>query len=87
MREELRRQIAELEAEISRFMALECPDVELPALLCRGPALLSSEELEQVRDELLELRADLHDYVIAQVRARWNEPAPRRRWWDRLRGR
>jgi hypothetical protein len=55
MRRELMRQIAALELKLSKFRRDHAPYEQLPALLKRGPALLSTEELEQVRDELLEL--------------------------------
>jgi hypothetical protein len=55
MRRELMRQIAALEVKLSKFRRDQAPFEQLPELLKRGPALLSTEQLEQVRDELLEL--------------------------------
>jgi hypothetical protein len=90
MRGDLRRQIALLEAEISRFVVENCPDVVLPEQPIRGPAVLSSADLEQVRDELLQLRADLHEHIVGEAWSGGRDAAvrgTRSRWWDSLRGR
>lgn len=63
MRRELMRQIAALELKLSKFRRDHAPFEQMPALLKRGPALLSTEELEQVRDELLELIDDLQGRI------------------------
>jgi hypothetical protein len=63
MRRELMRQIAALELKLSKFRRDHAPYDRLPEMLQRGPALLSTEQLEQVRDELLELINDLQGRV------------------------
>jgi DNA-binding transcriptional regulator YhcF (GntR family) len=80
-RRELRRQIAELEASLAR---LPPPPTlaDAPARAPRPPALLSTEGLEQVRDELLARLQEL-DAQRAAVLQRLEqlgveEPAPRR---------
>lgn len=67
MRRELMRQIAALELKLSKFRRDNAPFEQLPALLKRGPALLSTEELEQVRDELINLIDDLQGRVAVRV--------------------
>lgn len=60
MRGDLRRQIALLERELARIKAIVAPwDAERITPL-RGPALLPSETLEQVRDELLNAVRAVH---------------------------
>jgi hypothetical protein len=63
MRRELMRQIAALELKLSKIRRDHAPYERLPELLQRGPALLSTEQLEQVRDELLALIEDLRGRV------------------------
>ena len=54
MRRELMRQIAALELRFSQLRRDHAPYEQLPPALERGPAMLSTEALEQVRDELLD---------------------------------
>jgi hypothetical protein len=63
MRRELMRQIAALELKLSKFRRDHAPFEQLPELLQRGPALLSTEQLEQVRDEMLGLIDELQGRV------------------------
>lgn len=63
MRRELKRQIEALEQEIADFHIENCPYESFSASPVRGPAVLTNEQLEQVRDELLQIRAELHDRV------------------------
>ncbi len=87
MRGELRRQIALLERDIARFVAVNCPHEPLPGSRTRGPGILTTAELEEVRDELLALRARLHERAVSEAAARSaaRERAlqPRPRWWRR----
>lgn len=64
MRRELIRQIAALELKLSSFRRDQAPFEQLPELPQRGPALLSAELLERVRDELLEQLDVLHRRVV-----------------------
>lgn len=78
MRRELLRQIAHLEAQLSRFTRDNTPFEPMPAVKRRGPAVLPTAALEDIRDELLALRTALHDRVVDRVRDRLvDEPAPR----------
>lgn len=70
MRGELRRQIAFLERDIAKFVALNCPHEPQTASKPRGPGVLATSELEEIRDELLALRTRLHDAVVAEMAAR-----------------
>lgn len=70
MRGELKRQIEALETEIAQFIVDNCPYEELPRLAERGPAVLSTEQLEFVRDELLQLQADLHERLVGRMSER-----------------
>lgn len=63
MRRDLKRQIEALEQEIAGFAIDNCPYESFSASPVRGPAVLTNEQLEQVRDELLTIRAELHDRV------------------------
>jgi DNA-binding transcriptional regulator YhcF (GntR family) len=58
-RRELRRQIAQLEAALARLPPRPVMTDERPAASRPGPALLSTEGLEAVRDELLERLREL----------------------------
>ena len=69
MRRELMRQIAALELKLSRFRRDHAPFEQLPELLQRGPALLTTEQLEQVRDEMLQLVDDLQGRITARFAA------------------
>jgi hypothetical protein len=69
MRRELMRQIAALELKLSKLRRDHAPFEQLPELLQRGPALLSTEQLEQVRDELLALLDDLRGRVTRRFAA------------------
>jgi len=63
MRRDLKRQIKALEQEIADFAIENCPYESFSASPVRGPAVLTNAQLEQVRDELLEIRSELHDRV------------------------
>lgn len=68
MRSELLRQIRRLELETSRFQAANgLSSAASPQPATRGPVLLSTAQLEQVRDELLDVRAALHETVVARI--------------------
>lgn len=93
MRRELMRQIAALELKLSKFRRDHAPFEQLPELLQRGPALLSTEQLEQVRDEMLGLIDDLQGRVTRRFADRIEdvpadpyavEPAAPRSWFQRL---
>jgi DNA-binding transcriptional regulator YhcF (GntR family) len=58
-RRELRRQIAELEGRLVRLPPPPLPPEETPAPRRGTPALLSTEDLEAVRDRLLERLGEL----------------------------
>lgn len=61
MRGDLRRQIAHLERELSRIRAEFAPwDLERSGP-SRGPAILSTAELEEIRDELLDAVRAIRD--------------------------
>lgn len=70
MRSELLRQIRRLEIEMSRFAAANCPFDGAPRSARRGPAILTTAQLEEIRDELLEARAALHQLVVDRSTAR-----------------
>ena len=67
MRGDLRRQIAALERSLTRFVLANCPTEQVRTSQTRGPGLLSTSELEEIRDELLACRARLHDRVIQRT--------------------
>jgi len=67
MRRDLKRQIELLEHEIAAFHVENCPYEAFSASPARGPAVLTNEQLEQVRDELTEIRAELHERVTARA--------------------
>ena len=70
MRSELLRQIRRLELETSRFQAANGLAASAsPQSVTRGPALLTAAQLEQIRDELLDVRAALHETVVARMLA------------------
>lgn len=76
MRAELLRQIRRLELEISRFAVANCPYDTPPGSRRRGPAILTTAQLEEIRDELLAARTALHDLVVERVSARLRASAP-----------
>lgn len=63
MRRELKRQIQQLERDIAAFHVENCPYEAFSASPARGPVVLSNAQLEEVRDELTEIRAELHERV------------------------
>lgn len=65
MRGELRRQIAALERQLTRFVQANCPTEEVRTSVTRGPGLLATAQLEEIRDELLATRARLHERLVA----------------------
>lgn len=67
MRRDLKRQIEQLEQEIANFHVENCPYEAFTASPVRGPVVLSNEQLEQVRDELTEIRSELHERVTARA--------------------
>jgi hypothetical protein len=60
MRGDLRRQIALLERELARIKAIVEPWDGTRMTPLRGPALLPSESLEKIRDELLNAVRRIH---------------------------
>lgn len=91
MRRDLKRQIEALEKEIAGFQIDNCPYESFSASPVRGPAVLSNEELEEVRDELLEIRSELHDRVsqraIERMDSELSAPLPAPGIIERLRRR
>lgn len=86
MRRELARQIAALEGTINRLVVDNAPSRPAQTSPTRGPAILSTAELEQVRDELLAKIARLHGQILQRVD--WEVDEPRvRTGWLRLRRR
>lgn len=85
MRAELLRQIRRLELEIGRFAVDNCPFDTVPAGRTRGPGILPTSALEEIRDELLAIRTALHDLVIERAAAKLTRPARRPSVWARLR--
>ncbi|MCW2997930.1 MAG: hypothetical protein JWN65_1479 [Solirubrobacterales bacterium] len=85
MRAELLRQIRRLELEISRFSVANCPYAAVPASRQRGPAILTTAQLEEIRDELLASRSALHELVVLRMSAGMQSPASSRPPWQRLR--
>jgi hypothetical protein len=80
MRRELMRQIAALEGAISRLVLDGAPYRPAEPSPARGPALLSTEKLEQVRDELLAELARLHGQILQRVESDLDEPRARTAW-------
>jgi hypothetical protein len=70
MRGDLKRQIALLERELTRVKAIVAPWELDRANAARGPALLDSETLERIRDELLN--------AVRALRDRYRADQPRR---------
>ncbi len=85
MRAELLRQIRRLELEIGRFAVTNCPFDTVPAGRTRGPGILPTSELEEIRDELLAIRTALHDLVIERATAKLTRPVRGPSMWARLR--
>jgi hypothetical protein len=77
MRAELLRQIRRLEIEISRFAVANCPYDTVPGSRRRGPAILTTAQLEEIRDELLAARTALHDLVVERVTTGLHPPEPK----------
>lgn len=67
MRRDLKRQIQQLEHEIAQFHVATCPYEAFEASPVRGPAVLTNVQLEEVRDELLAIRAELHERVTQRA--------------------
>lgn len=63
MRRDLKRQIQQLERDIAEFHVENCPYEAFSASPARGPAVLTNEQLEQVRDELTVIRSELHELM------------------------
>lgn len=76
MRAELLRQIRRLEIETSRFAAANCPYDPVPVSPRRGPAILTTAQLEAIRDELLVVRTTMHELVVERLTARVAQPKP-----------
>lgn len=76
MRGELMRQIEALEATLARFITENCPYEELPVMAQRGPVVLTTEQLEYVRDELLAVQRALHDRVVTRMAEGLSSPDP-----------
>jgi hypothetical protein len=80
MRRELMRQIAALEATMSRLLVDNAPCRPAETSPTRGPALLTTVGLEQVRDELLAKVASLHEQILQRVEWEPDEPWVRPVW-------
>ncbi len=77
MRGDLKRQIQALEAELAQCIVDNCPYEVLPTVGERGPAVLTTEQLEFVRDELLVLQRELYERVVAQASGGFDVEGPR----------
>ena len=78
MRRELLRQIAQLERELTRLTSTHSPWDPVVASPHRGPAVLSTADLEVIRDELLGAMSSMHDRIVNKATAVLaDEPAPR----------
>jgi hypothetical protein len=80
MRRELVRQIAALEGKMSRLVVNNAPHRPAQTSPPRGPAILTTAELEQVRDELLAAIARLHGQILQRVEWELDEPQVRTGW-------
>jgi hypothetical protein len=80
MRRELMRQIAALEAAMSRLVLDNAPYDPAHSSPTRGPAILSTAELERVRDELLAELARLHEQILQRVEWELDEPREPTGW-------
>lgn len=86
MRRELLRQIAALERELSRLVSETCPWDPVVANPSRGPAMLSTADLEKIRDELLTASSVVHERIVTRATAGlFDEPEPRGGLLARLR--
>jgi hypothetical protein len=77
MRGDLKRQIQALEGELAQFIVDNCPYEVLPTVDERGPTVLTTEQLEFVRDELLVLQRELYERVVAQASGDLDVEEPR----------
>jgi hypothetical protein len=77
MRRELMRQIARLEAAMSQLVTDNALYPQVQTSPTRGPAILSTAELEQVRDELLATIARLQGRILQDVEWLLDEPRVR----------
>jgi hypothetical protein len=80
MRRELVRQIAALEGTLSRLVVNNAPHRPARTSPTRGPAILSTAELEQVRDELLAEIARLRGEILQCVEWELDERRVGTRW-------
>ncbi|MBA2763195.1 MAG: hypothetical protein H0U42_00715 [Thermoleophilaceae bacterium] len=87
MRRELLRQIAQLERELSGLVAANSPYDPVIASPLRGPTMLRTAELEEIRDELLNAARTMHDRIVRRATATLEEPEPRPGFFARLRAR
>jgi hypothetical protein len=78
MRRELMRQISALEAAMSQLVIDNALHAKEHASPTRGPAILSTADLERVRDELLATIARLHGRILQRVEWEVDEPRVRR---------
>jgi hypothetical protein len=88
MRRDLLRQIRQLEEELAQFIVDNCPfEPPIVSSPTRGPGIMSNADLEQIRDEMLETRAALHERIVQRV-ASMSASRPSRgpAWLRRLRG-
>jgi hypothetical protein len=69
MRGDLRRQIAHLERELSRIKAVLAPWEFRRTTPLRGPAVLTSASLEEIRDELLDAVRAIRDRLARDAEA------------------
>jgi hypothetical protein len=71
------RQIAALEGAMSRLVSDNAPYRPVQSSPTGGPAVLSTVELEQVRDELLTKLTRLHEQILQRVEWELDEPRVR----------
>ena len=76
MRRELLRQIAQLERELTRLTASTSPWDPVKAHPLRGPAVLTTADLELIRDELLRAITTLHERIVGRAGAAFDEDTP-----------
>ena len=76
MRRELRRQIGVLEQSLNQLRRDQAPYDPLPEGAVREPSVLPTDELEGVRDDLLDRLSDLQNRVAQRFAAGVYAPPP-----------